>query len=255
MATACPYQPLNLPDETRILVVSPADYDSPIICKLCTISLSKNTIPYEALSYCWSRSTTMTPPDPTIEVQCAVYDPSREKTESRTLQFQDLIQNPLYENLHYQSGGCRPSGTITCDGVEMTIGGELYSALKRLRPEDVVLRIWVDAICIHQSNLEERNQHVKMMGEVYRKAETVRVWLGGAVGIEQMALRCLGNVNEKLNELFLAGMIENRGALQYAFVNDERIKTSDWDELAMLLNRAWVSSLNSSIGWCSFVRC
>jgi hypothetical protein len=94
-----------------------------------------------------------------------------------------------------------------------------------------------------------------MMGEVYRKAETVRVWLGEAVGIEQMALRCLSNINEKFNELFQAGMMGSRGAVQYAFLNDERIKMSDWDELAMLLYRAWVSSFNSSIGWRSHRSC
>ncbi|KAF8860223.1 hypothetical protein BDZ45DRAFT_649084 [Acephala macrosclerotiorum] len=239
MAAANFYSPLNLPDETRILTVSPGDYNAPIVCTLSTISLSKDTIPYEALSYCWSRSTTTTPPDPTTEVQCAVYDPTGKNTEARTLQFKDLVHNPLYENLYYQNGGSRPPGTITCDGVEMTIGGELYSALRRLRKEDEVLRIWVDAICINQSDMEERNLHVKMMGEVYAKAETVRVWLGEAVGIEEMALRCLENVNEKFNELFLAGMMQNRGAVQYACINDEKIKGSDWDELAQLLNRAW----------------
>jgi hypothetical protein len=242
MEAADLYLPLNLPDETRILTVSPGDYDAPLICKLSTMSLTKNTIPYQALSYCWSRSTTMTPPDPTTEVQCAVYDPTGEKTEAQTLQFQDLMHNPLYENLYYQNGGIRPSGTITCDGVEVTIGGELYSALRRLRSEDEDLRIWVDAICINQSHVEERNLHVKMMGEVYAKAETVRVWLGEAVGIEQMAMKCLEGVNEKFNELFQAGMMGNRGVVQYEFINDEKVKGLDWDELAMLLKRAWVTS-------------
>jgi Heterokaryon incompatibility protein (HET) len=241
MAASHFYLPLNLPDETRIITIFPGDYDAPMVCTLSTMSLSKNTIPYEALSYCWSRSTTMTPPDPTMEVQCAVYDPTGEKTESRTLQFQNLMHNPLYENLYYQTGGTRPPGTITCDGVEMAIGGELYCALKRLRKEDELLRIWVDAICINQFDIEERNLHVKMMGEVYAKAAIIRVWLGEAVGIEEMAMRCLEGVNEKFNELFQAGMMGNRGAVQYAFINDEKIKGLDWDELAMLLNRAWVN--------------
>lgn len=240
MAAARFYHPLNLPDETRILLVSPGNYQAPIVCKLSTVSLSQNTIPYEALSYCWSRSTTNTPPDPTTEVQCAVYDPTGEKTETRTVHFQDLIHNPLYENLYYQSGGSRLPGTIRCDGVEMTIGGELYSALRRLRKEDEELRIWVDAICINQLDIEERNVHVKMMGEVYAKAETVRVWLGEAVGIEEMAMQCLNGVNEKFNELFQAGLMGNRGAVQYAFINDEKVKGLDWDELATLLKRAWV---------------
>lgn len=235
------YTALNLPDETRILTISSGNYDAPITCTLTTISLSQNTIPYEALSYCWSRSTSMTPPDPTTEIQCAVYDPTGEKTEARTLAFQDLLHNPLYERLYYQQGGARPPGTITCDGVEVSIGGELYSALKRLRSEDREWRIWVDALCINQADVAERNLHVKMMGEVYARAETVRVWLGEHVGIEEMALNCLAVVSEKFDELFQVGLMGNRGAVQYEFVNDEKIRGLDWDELALLLRRAWAS--------------
>jgi hypothetical protein len=40
------------------------------------------------------------------------------------------------------------------------------------------LSIWIDAICIDQSNTQERNQQVSMMGDVYGSATTVWVWLG-----------------------------------------------------------------------------
>ncbi|KAH8732079.1 heterokaryon incompatibility, partial [Phaeosphaeriaceae sp. PMI808] len=39
-------------------------------------------------------------------------------------------------------------------------------------------RIWVDAICIDQSNVEEKNSQVNMMGDIYRNAYIVRIWLG-----------------------------------------------------------------------------
>lgn len=38
--------------------------------------------------------------------------------------------------------------------------------------------LWIDAICIDQSNTEERNQQVQQMGRVYREAQEVIVWLG-----------------------------------------------------------------------------
>ncbi|KAM5349323.1 hypothetical protein ACJ41O_005828 [Fusarium nematophilum] len=38
--------------------------------------------------------------------------------------------------------------------------------------------IWIDQICINQSDTEERNQQVAKMGEIYRKACRVFVWLG-----------------------------------------------------------------------------
>jgi hypothetical protein len=38
--------------------------------------------------------------------------------------------------------------------------------------------IWVDAICIDQSNPDERSQQVQLMGQIYRNAQRVLVWLG-----------------------------------------------------------------------------
>lgn len=38
--------------------------------------------------------------------------------------------------------------------------------------------IWIDAICIDQENLAERTMQVSLMGDLYRKAKTVLVWLG-----------------------------------------------------------------------------
>ena len=37
---------------------------------------------------------------------------------------------------------------------------------------------WIDALCINQFDLDERNSQVLGMRRIYRRAETVRVWLG-----------------------------------------------------------------------------
>ncbi|KAF2452220.1 hypothetical protein P171DRAFT_426588 [Karstenula rhodostoma CBS 690.94] len=38
--------------------------------------------------------------------------------------------------------------------------------------------LWIDAICIDQSNIPERNQQVSQMGEIYSRAAAVLAWLG-----------------------------------------------------------------------------
>jgi hypothetical protein len=52
------------------------------------------------------------------------------------------------------------------------------SALKQLRPETKSRTLWIDSICIDQFNIEERNAQVKLMGEIYRGANMVLIWLG-----------------------------------------------------------------------------
>ncbi|KAG6356937.1 hypothetical protein INS49_014812 [Diaporthe citri] len=58
----------------------------------------------------------------------------------------------------------------------------LESALRHLRdspiPEDQDLPVWVDAICINQEDLKGRNEQVRIMRDVYRKANLVISYLG-----------------------------------------------------------------------------
>jgi hypothetical protein len=49
------------------------------------------------------------------------------------------------------------------------------------RREDQVLaprRLWVDALCINQADIQERNYQVRLMSRIYTQAREVVVWLG-----------------------------------------------------------------------------
>lgn len=50
---------------------------------------------------------------------------------------------------------------------------------KQMRKElPTVLHLWVDALCINQRDLSERNAQLSMMGSIYRNATSVFAWLG-----------------------------------------------------------------------------
>jgi hypothetical protein len=58
------------------------------------------------------------------------------------------------------------------------VTSNLESALREIRSTSTVHTIWADAICIDQSNNNERADQVRLMGLIYRKAVRVHVWLG-----------------------------------------------------------------------------
>ncbi|KAK3367919.1 heterokaryon incompatibility protein-domain-containing protein [Podospora didyma] len=68
--------------------------------------------------------------------------------------------------------------TVQCNGVEMRVGGNLHMALRRLRCAGRIRVIWADAICINQKDIEERGYQVAAMGDIFRNAHSVLVWLG-----------------------------------------------------------------------------
>jgi heterokaryon incompatibility protein (HET) len=83
---------------------------------------------------------------------------------------------------------------------KLDVTANLFFALKRLHPRFennlLVPCLWVDAICINQGDLVERAEQVKLMGDIYRNAEDVLVWLGEEEGEtdSDMALDLLNNV-------------------------------------------------------------
>jgi hypothetical protein len=90
-----------------------------------------------------------------------------------------LSESPKFEALSYFWGAeISPAPLHTSRG-DLEITQNLASALKQLRPRSGNARLlWVDAVCIDQRALCERNHHVRLMFEIYRKASLVITWLG-----------------------------------------------------------------------------
>jgi len=122
-----------------------------------------------------------------------------------------------YEALSYtwDSGQSIP---VKCSNAAIFVKSNLFNALWVLRRRKKVRILWADAICINQDDLHERAQQVKIMHLVYRKAASVRVWLGVTplqqdvtrTTIAQRTFRLIKQVNALLKPEF-DGM--SRGSL------------------------------------------
>ncbi|KAF1926548.1 HET-domain-containing protein [Didymella exigua CBS 183.55] len=80
---------------------------------------------------------------------------------------------------------------------------------------------WVDALCIDQSNPEERNHQVAQMGGIYSNALSVQIWLGKiptghvhAIGTDTVTYRSLlADTLEEWKVEALASRNQGRGAV------------------------------------------
>lgn len=115
-----------------------------------------------------------------------------------TLTQHGLDDIPQYVALSYTWDQGRGRKHVECDGMDLEIGENLWHFLCEFRKKQVLRQLsadasahvhylWIDAICIDQSSLTERNQQVALMRDVYTKAESVIVWLGLARGCEELA--------------------------------------------------------------------
>ncbi|KAI1417814.1 heterokaryon incompatibility protein-domain-containing protein [Hypoxylon sp. FL1857] len=72
-------------------------------------------------------------------------------------------------------------GIIIVNSHQFSVRDNLFLALRNLRSSTHRLALWVDAICINQNDIEERNRHVTLMSFICRRAFMVVAWLGPRV--------------------------------------------------------------------------
>ncbi|KAG5746890.1 hypothetical protein H9Q70_010415 [Fusarium xylarioides] len=81
---------------------------------------------------------------------------------------------------------------LCVNGHFFNITKNLDKALRHLRSNSTVQKLWVDAICINQQDISERAEQVMLMTRIYSSAKLVHCWLGDStpssdVGMEIMS--------------------------------------------------------------------
>ncbi|KAF1807961.1 hypothetical protein P152DRAFT_379923, partial [Eremomyces bilateralis CBS 781.70] len=68
---------------------------------------------------------------------------------------------------------------LELQGQTFYVTRNLESALRNISQMVKKLVIWADALCIDQTDLSERAAQVRLMGDIYRNADHVLIWIGG----------------------------------------------------------------------------
>ena len=110
------------------------------------------------------RMLTILPDSPTAIVRC-------------TMQRTNLISPIKYAALSYCWGDETITTDILVNGTMTRVTVNLADALQHLRKLGVG-RLWVDALCINQTDKQEKGLQIRNMKHVYSKAEMTYAWLG-----------------------------------------------------------------------------
>jgi hypothetical protein len=94
----------------------------------------------------------------------------------------NLQDKPNYEAVSYtwatEDGDTAFSETIQCQDMDIPVTKNCLAALRTLRNLTKKRVLWLDAICIDQKNVQERNHQVSMMDIIYSTAAQVLIFLG-----------------------------------------------------------------------------
>ncbi|KAH9240589.1 hypothetical protein K456DRAFT_31627 [Colletotrichum gloeosporioides 23] len=83
-----------------------------------------------------------------------------------------------YETVSHTWGEPKRDKVIKVNSLDFQISRNLFELLPYLRRRWSDRVLWIDALCINQENHKERPSQVKMMGEIYKGASHVVIFLG-----------------------------------------------------------------------------
>ncbi|GKT43370.1 heterokaryon incompatibility protein 6, OR allele [Colletotrichum spaethianum] len=141
-----------------------------------------------------------------------VYQPLESTTDIRLLtlepgDFNDPIKCRLslsstasmidYDAISYtwasEDGEMEWTERLTLNSREFLVTPNCMMALRRVRSRGAEKVIWIDAICMNQKDVEERGHQVRLMPQIYSRAQHVLIYVGEPTPEEERLIRYLRN--------------------------------------------------------------
>lgn len=202
------YAPLSSPDSLRVLQLLPADDEvKDIDCEIIESSLDDGYDYYHDEyhdEYCdkEQRHDIVSKTSLVELLDSYAGDDVNSREEARTASLNATEEDQLKivardKRLQYEAvswcWGQAPANKIlrvhNSDGVfALLIFPTLRNALWALRRRKETRELWIDAICINQKDITERNEQAARMAKIYGRASHVCIWIGDSSADSKLAI-------------------------------------------------------------------
>ena len=113
-----------------------------------------------------------------------------------------LSRAQSYEAISYAWGQPERTASIRCNDQHLLVPSALLEALTALRFQSKARWLWCDAICIAQHDPHEKAAQVRMMFDIFSKADRTLAWLGAPTPELRRAFQHINNVAVSYAETF-----------------------------------------------------
>lgn len=191
------YRPLN-GEEIRLIELYPGNWNDPITCQLHYVPLDESP-DFVALSYAWGDKSTL---------------PEDISVNGRPRQVTQSLFTALRRLRSFGFTGDESGPAVYFKTNDFSQVPELQLNLGKFR-------LWADALCINQKNEKDKEHQIPLMGQIYRRAADVIVWLGENDPHDELLLRGLSiMLNEYDRAANLVGakidyLVKHRGLERY----------------------------------------
>jgi len=171
--------------------------------------------------------------------------PSRNsEAEIRCNLSRKTIKPLTYSALSYVWGEPNPAQAISINGMTVYVTPNLFAALRSLRHATEKINIWVDALCINQDDNLEKSHQVRQMGNIYKGARPVYIWLGEEMDDSNLAMELI-QLLETMTRDIKSGKTKKETPKLWSDIMRDKSYEQHWPALSKLCNRpywtrAWI---------------
>ena len=152
----------------------------------------------------------------------------------------NLIDLPTYDALSYLwgEGG---TGTIQLDGKRVTIRSNLADFLEswQYQSEDAAHDLWIDSLCIDQSNIEEREHQVMHMRRIFQQSRELIIWMGQLTPSINLGLELLQKVATWTQNAQTKNSSPRSQELLAIMQTSENDSPRTWDAIHSVVRNPW----------------
>lgn len=141
-----------------------------------------------------------------------------------------------YEALSYAWGDPTDTAPIYVgDGstASLPVTRNCLNALKALRQKDRPRRMWIDAICINQTDLDERSSQVRLMARIYAAGSCTVIYLGEHTSCSRVVFESADDIGMKFRTYSMSKLKSQEAFWEYICRPELRRGLDD------LLQRSW----------------
>ncbi|KAI0161993.1 heterokaryon incompatibility protein-domain-containing protein [Xylariaceae sp. FL1272] len=155
---------------------------------------------------------------------------------------------------------------ISCNGTDFRVHSDVVCALRQIwiSGKQPRLPIWIDAVCINQKDFKEFESQVRVMREIFQRADHVIVWLGNSDSLFRRAWTAMHTVlvSEALPdaEKTTRSMLKAIGTTQELWGAIENLWATEWFHRVWTLQeiylarRATLRCSTDTMDWNDFMK-
>lgn len=230
--TSIPYQPLfRSRREIRLIVLKDLDggpntADSPLKCEMITTSLDLYKAPLS--NY-----------------------PAYVVKKLGNALARSFLDDQSYSKDFYAVSYVWGDPAAVCDieinGIACKIGASLYATLHSIRKNTKLRVLWADALCINQSDKDEKSWQVQQMAAIYSRARATLSWLGPSSEDSKLALETLAEFDKTTSRSFWTIQHAKEGGPPPSKIKNSALQiagdSSNWSAIVNMCARPYWSRI------------